>query len=189
MPLRRHHGRIHRAALAARWSFVGWMLSLFVLSAWGAEQVYQRPEDFVREAFGGKPPPAKVLWLTGERKKAVTRILGHPPPRLRLRYWLKGARSVWILEEIGKERPITVGVVVEDGRIRRLKVLIFRESRGYEVRHDFFTRQFEGATLKSGTRLDRRIDGISGATLSVRAVTKLARLALWLDQEVRGSGS
>jgi len=84
---------------------------------WGAEQVYQRPEDFVREAFGGHPPPAKVLWLTGERKKAVTRILGHPPPRLRVRYWLQGGTSVWILEEIGKERPITVGVVVENGRM------------------------------------------------------------------------
>jgi len=180
----RHDGDPRRA-LAARRVFV-WVLGLlFVPFVWGAEQVYQRPEDFVREAFGGHPPPAKVLWLTGERKKAVTRILGHPPPRLRVRYWLQGGTSVWILEEIGKERPITVGVVVENGRIRRLKVLIFRESRGYEVRHDFFARQFEGAALQDGSRLDRRIDGISGATLSVRAVTKLARLALWLDAEVR----
>jgi hypothetical protein len=33
--------------------------------------------------------------------------------------------------------------------------------------------------------LDRNIDGISGATLSVRALTRLARVALLLDAEVR----
>ena len=38
------------------------------------------------------------------------------------------------------------------------------------------------AGLKPGDELDRTIDGISGATLSTRALTKLARLALYLHQ-------
>jgi uncharacterized protein with FMN-binding domain len=84
------------------------------------------------------------------------------------------------LEEIGKEQPITTGIVVEDGKIDQVKVLVFRESRGFEVRYPFFTDQFRGATLREGLDLDREIDGISGATLSVRALTKLARLALLL---------
>jgi hypothetical protein len=62
--------------------------------------------------------------------------------------------------------------------------LIFRESRGWEVRHAFFTDQFDQATLTRNTELDRTIDNISGATLSVRAVTKLSRIALLLDQAV-----
>jgi Na+-transporting NADH:ubiquinone oxidoreductase subunit NqrC len=33
-------------------------------------------------------------------------------------------------------------------------------------------------------RLDRHIDGISGATLSVNAINKLSRLALYLHQQV-----
>ncbi len=36
--------------------------------------------------------------------------------------------------------------------------------------------------------LDRHIDGISGATLSVNAMKKMARLALLLHQETEGSG-
>ncbi len=143
--------------------------------------VYQTPAAFVAEAFAGQPPKPAVIWLTDETGKAVAGILQHRPNRLRVRYWARGAHSAWILEEIGKEKPITVGIVIDDGRIRYMKVLAFRESRGDEVRHAFFTRQFENATLRDDTRLDRPIDGISGATLSVRALTKLARVALYLD--------
>jgi hypothetical protein len=52
------------------------------------------------------------------------------------------------------------------------------------VRHDFFTREFDSAALDGGGELDRGIDGISGATLSVRAVTRLARVALTFHEHV-----
>jgi hypothetical protein len=103
---------------------------------------------------------------------------------MRIRYWAEGGRTAWIVEEIGKEKPITTGIVVNDGSIERVKVLIFRESRGWEVRHDFFTKQFHGATLNGHRELDRSIDGISGATMSVSAVTRLARMVLLLDRKV-----
>jgi hypothetical protein len=35
------------------------------------------------------------------------------------------------LDEIGKELPITIGVAVESGAIHNVRVLEFRESRGY----------------------------------------------------------
>ncbi|RMD78109.1 MAG: FMN-binding protein [Gammaproteobacteria bacterium] len=150
-----------------------------------APSVYQRPAAFLAEVFGGRPPRPRVLWLTGGLRRDVARILGHPPRSLRVRYWARDGRTAWILEEIGKERPITVGVVVRDGRIERLRVLIYRESRGMEVRHPFFTRRLEGARLRPDLRLDRRVDAVSGATLSSRALVRVARLALRLDQAVR----
>ncbi|WP_297527638.1 FMN-binding protein [Thiohalobacter sp.] len=150
-----------------------------------ARGVYQTPEAFLDEVFAGQVPEARVLWLRGEIRAGVKRILGHRYPSLRIRYWQRGPRTAWILEEIGKEQPITTGVVVENGRIERIRVLVFRESRGYEVRHEFFTRQFDQAGLDEEGRLDRHIDNISGATLSVRAMKKLARLALFLDRQIR----
>ena len=99
-----------------------------------------------------------------------------------------GERSAWILEEVGKVEPITLGVVVARGRIEAMKVLAYRESRGFEIRFPFFMDQYRGAQVDANTRLDRKIDGISGATLSVRAATRLARLALVLDREVEQSG-
>jgi hypothetical protein len=148
--------------------------------------VYQEPAEFVSETFLGNPPPPQVLWLTGTLGDTVHEILGHSPSSKRLRYWRDGQRSAWILEEIGKELPITTGIVVNGGQIERVRILVFRESRGWEVRHEFFTRQFDGASMNGRRELDRRIDGISGATLSVRAVEKLARLALLLDDQVSG---
>jgi hypothetical protein len=156
------------------------LLLLAVAGAALARGVYQAPDDFLAEVFAGNPPPAAVVWLRGEVKTAVADILGHDYPALRIRYWGKGKRSAWILDEIGKEKPITVGLVVEDNSLRTIRVLEFRESRGWEVRHGFFTDQFNGARLTDKQELDRSIDGISGATLSVRALKKLARLALYL---------
>lgn len=147
--------------------------------------VYQEPAAFIEEAFSGKPPASRMLWLDAAAQAEIGKILGHRYPAMRLRYWSEGPRSVWVLEEIGKEEPITVGVIVNRNRIELVKVLEFRESRGDEVRHPFFTRQFEGAGLRDSRQLDRSIDGISGATLSVRALTKLARLALYLDGVAR----
>jgi hypothetical protein len=103
---------------------------------------------------------------------------------MRVRYWQEQTQTVWIMDEIGKELPITTGIVVSNGAIDRVRVLVFRESRGWEVRHDFFTNQFKGASMQEDGRLNRQIDGISGATLSVRAVEKLARVALLLDPRV-----
>ncbi|HEB85500.1 MAG TPA: FMN-binding protein [Gammaproteobacteria bacterium] len=163
------------------------LLTFFVFMACAyaatARGVYQKQADFLSQTFTGNVPKPGLIWLTGKIRKAATQILQHKPSRLRVRYWARGMRSAWVLEEIGKEQPITLGIVINKGRIERLRVLAFRESRGDEVRHDFFTRQFSQAALKPDLQLSTSIDGISGATLSVRALQKLARLALYLDQQ------
>ncbi len=151
-----------------------------------AVRVLQAPEVFVREAFEGRPPSVRALWIGEELRREIETILGHRYRRMRVRYRARGDRSAWILDEVGKKRPITVGIVVDQGRIARLAILVYRESRGWEVEHPGFTGQFAGATLGEGGRLDRPIDGISGATLSVRAVERLARVALRLAREVSG---
>ncbi|MBE9567120.1 MAG: FMN-binding protein [Proteobacteria bacterium] len=150
---------------------------------------YQQPADFVNEVFDNTAPKPSVLWLKKDLKEQLSDILDHPYRGMRVRYWRQtdkdAARTAWILEETGKEKLITTGIVVNKGRIERVKVLIFRESRGWEVRHDFFTDQFKDAELQNNTQLNKHIDNISGATLSVRAVRKLAQIALLLDKTVQ----
>ena len=141
------------------------------------------PEAFIAEQFPEQTPAPKALWLTGKLGEQVSAILGHRPASLRARYWAQGSRSAWILEEIGKELPITVGISVQDGALHQVRVLIYRESRGWEVRLPSFTEQFEQLQLDQDLQLNGNIDGISGATLSVRALSKLARLALLLDSQ------
>ena len=163
------------------------LLSLVFSSVVIAGGVYQEPDDFINAVFDNKPPKADVLWLNKDLKKQIVDILDHKYKGLRIRYWSQEKRSAWILDEIGKEKPITAGIVINDGQIERVKVLVFRESRGWEVRHDFFTDQFKQAKLEANHRLDKNIDNISGATLSVRAVRKLAQIALLLDQQIQAA--
>ncbi|HZD54012.1 MAG TPA: FMN-binding protein [Woeseiaceae bacterium] len=150
----------------------------------GGQGRYLGTRDFLELAFGGEPPEAQTLWITKKYREPLESLLGHPFGSLRLRYWRNGGRTVWIIDEIGKERPITIGVVVEEDAIRDLRILEFRESRGWEVRYPFFTDQFRGAKLETNGKLDTGIDGITGATLSVGAVRRVARAALYLHEQV-----
>ena len=145
---------------------------------------YVETDDYLRGAFPAGVPAASTLWLKGPLREDVERLLGHRFAGLRVRYWYDGASSAWVLDEIGKELPITIGVSVSDGAINNVRVLEFRESRGWEVRYPFFTDQFVDARLQADEKLDRHIDGITGATLSVKAVTRIARVALLLHEHV-----
>ncbi|MCW8933402.1 MAG: FMN-binding protein [Gammaproteobacteria bacterium] len=149
-----------------------------------AKGTYQQPAEFVAEAFKQQPEP-QVIWVKGKLREQIENILQHKSLSKRVRYWKNESRSVWILEEIGKKKPITVGIVIDDNKISRLKVLVFRETRGWEVRYPFFTQQFNKLTLNSDNTLSETIDGISGATLSVRALEKLARIALLLNNTIQ----
>lgn len=148
-----------------------------------ASAVYQEPRAFLAETFAANVPPPRLLWITSKEQAVIRNILGHELNALRVRYWRLGEKSAWILKEIGKEQPITTGIVIEHGHIHSVKMLVYRESRGWEVRYPFFTDQFRGAHLDAKRALNRSIDGISGATLSVRAIKKLVRLALYFDQQ------
>jgi len=152
-----------------------------------AKGIYQRPDAFLQETFKQNVPKPQFIWFTGEVGKTVKSILNHKPSSLRTRYWQHDMRSVWILEEIGKEKPITVGIIVKQNKIVRIKVLIFRESRGWEIKRNDFTQQFKNIMLNKQRELSEHIDSISGATLSVNAVTKLSRVALYLDSQIKNN--
>lgn len=160
------------------------ILTMMLSTSVYAKGVYFEPELFLEQVFNGKTPKPDKIWVTKEVKKGIYNILGHDLGIIRVRYWNDGSKTAWILEEIGRDRPITVGLVVKEKKIEQVNVLIFRESRGWEVKYPFFTDQYKQATLIENNELDRKIDGISGATLSVHALTKVARLALYLDGQV-----
>lgn len=150
-----------------------------------AGDVYLSPQDFLHSVFGEQLPEPQALWLTGDKQSSTQHILGHAPDSIRVRYWQRGNKSAWILEEIGKTEPITAGFVVSNNSLQRTEILIYRESRGWEVRYPFFTDQFKGAQLSPQYKLDQPIDNISGATLSVNAIKRMARLVLYYARLIK----
>ena len=149
-----------------------------------ARGVYQEPDNFLNEIFSGEVPRVKKIWIERDLKQEIKNILGHDLGMLRLSYWQRDTRTAWVLDEIGKSLPITVGIVVNNNKVEVIRILVFRESRGWEVRYPFFLNQFIAAMLTEENQLNNGIDGISGATLSVRAVKKLAILALFLHKRL-----
>lgn len=160
------------------------IITLFFIHTAIAKGVYQTPLAFLEQTFSDNVPAVTTVWLTKDKRQVISDILQHTPAFIRVKFWKQKSKTAWILNEIGKEKLITVGVVIDNGQIKKLKVLEFRESRGWEVKHDFFTKQFNSASLKEGMQLNKSIDGISGATLSVRALKKIARIALYLEQQI-----
>jgi hypothetical protein len=148
-------------------------------------EIYKTTDNYVKQAFAVAPQPEKI-WITGEVKEQVEEILDRKFNQLRAEYWREGDKTVWILEEIGKYKPITTGFTVNGGKIEDVQVLVYRESHGWEVKYPFFTKQFKQVALTDDYGLDKQIDGISGATLSVNALKKMARLALYLHAKVIG---
>lgn len=170
-----------------RWRH-GWLTLVSLAlghAAYAGEGRYLEMDEFLSLAFPAAEPAPAVLWIDDTLRSQIESIVGHRFGALRVRYWEHAGRMAWVLDEIGKERPITIGVTVSDGAVELVRVLEFREPRGWEVRHAFFTDQFAGLRATTGQRLDRDIDGITGATLSVAAVTRVVRLALFLSESAR----
>ena len=159
------------------------MFLLSIMAANALAERYMTQDEFLQQAFPSGVFQRETLWLNKDVKAIAKQILKHEYRGLRIRYWGNNNTTAWILDEIGKEHPITIGVVINgraDGAvIADVKILEFRESRGWEVRYPFFTAQFAGVELQQDQQLNKTIDGISGATLSVRAVKKVAALALY----------
>jgi len=144
--------------------------------------------EFVSKQQPSSTFQTKTLWLKKEIQSNISNILNHKYPKLRLRYKINDEpntpTSVWYLNEIGKERPITFGVSIKNNRVQMIRVLEFRESRGFEISIPEFATQFENIGLNNSQQLDRNIDGITGATMSVSAMKKISRLAIFLHKYI-----
>jgi len=86
---------------------------------------------------------------------------------------------------IGKDQPITFLVAIDAAdRLKDVDILVYREPQGGEVAYEPWRRQFRGKTASDSLRVGREVRSISGATISVNAVTAgvkqlLNKLTAW----------
>lgn len=159
-----------------------WLLTAASAYAFELYKTFQTPEAFLAEVFDGSAPPPKTLALGQAEQSKIAAVFGRAFPQSRVRYWQQGTRTAWIFDDIGKEGyvPTTCGFVINNGQIEHLRVLIYRESRGEQVGEASFLNQIRGAQA-SGNGLNQSVDNISGATLSVKMMERMARTAIELD--------
>jgi len=86
---------------------------------------------------------------------------------------------LYVDEVLGKQLFITYAVAMGmDGHVRRVEILDYRETHGFEVRNPRWLKQFAGVGENSRLELNKDIKNISGATLSCRHVTEGVRRLL-----------
>ena len=141
-------------------------------------------EQFIEVAFGNKEALKGKLRFKDEVKTAAQKIMGNKYKKVLMRYWIEGNRTAWILNRIGKVKPITAGFIIEDCKVVSVHVLVYRESHGWEIKYPSFRDQFGGIGMQKNLKLDKSIDGISGATMSVSSMRIMTRLALAMNELV-----
>ena len=67
-----------------------------------AQGRYMENGEFLEAALGVADPDVGVIWITDSLRPTIEDILGHKFASLRVRYWHKGVKTAWILNEIGK---------------------------------------------------------------------------------------
>ena len=76
----------------------------------------------------------------------------------------------------GKEGAMSVGVCFDpSGVIQKVVILTFVEDHGRKVKEESFLKQFTGKKVASHFQVGDDIDGVSGATVSSKAVSEAVR--------------
>ncbi len=151
-------------------------------AAHAIDSVHETLDAFLAETFGVAVPAPKFLDLDTNAQSQISAALGHSYPQSRLRYWKANGKTAWVIMDKGKDgyQLTDSAFSVKGGAIDLARVLIYRESHGEEVADASFLNQFPGAHAVGG-KLDRKIDSISGATLSVLMMQRMAAAAIALD--------
>lgn len=157
------------------------------------EEVYLTPEQALKKAFPvSEKIDAEEIRFTPSQKDRVERRLGwrltdDPVTVYRGLSAGKTDGYAMIAEEIGKYKPITFLVkATPDFRVESVEVMVYREARGAEVRRSRFLHQFKNKTARSPLRINRDVVNITGATLSVRAMSAGVKRVLCVLEEVYG---
>ncbi len=147
------------------------------------EDVYlTKKEAFVVAFPGAEKIKKEKKWLTDTQKEAIGKILGEKYQDRRVTYYFglneegQPIGAMVIGNEIGRSYPITFMVVINpDGTVKDVEIMVYREPHGWEVRFESFLSQFFGRN--AGDLFDN-INNITGATLSVRSMTRGVKKAV-----------
>ena len=104
--------------------------------------------SFLSETFNGDVPKKQRLIVKGEAKDQIKSIMGNKYKKRLFSYWQDDTQQVWILNSIGKYKPITAAFSIQNCSVKSAHVLIYREQHGYEIKYPFFLTQFNDAKIE-----------------------------------------
>jgi len=143
---------------------------------------YLTVEQAQQSIFAGAQFTAAFVTLSDAQRSEIERRTGTIVRVKDQRVWRVSTGGFFIVDEVvGKHELITYAAGLNpDGTVRRIEIMDYRESYGYEVRNDSWRRQFVGKRDGDPVKLDVDIHNIGGATLSCRHITDGVRRLLAL---------
>ena len=156
----------------------------------GSIDIYLTEEEALKILFPkAQKIQAEELRLTPDQKLQIQDRIGWKFPEESFRAFkaeTDGTAEGYavIQETIGKHRPITYIVgITPQGKVFDVEIMVYRESKGSEVRRKRFNAQYEGKTAQDSISINKDIINITGATMSVRSVSAGVKRALVLVDE------
>lgn len=131
-------------------------------------KVYVSVEQAQRDMFGASALTPFPVALTSAQQDQLHDASSVSLPFVGNRVW-KTADGGWFVvdEVVGKHEMITYAVGINaDGSVRRVEILEYLESYGYEVAEVKWLQQFVGKSQAAPLKLGKDIENIAGATLS-----------------------
>src|SRR5437016_8098714 len=151
----------------------------------GSIDVYLTEEDALKILFPkAQKIQAEELRLTPDQKLRIQDRIGWKFPEESFRAFKAETDGTVdgyavIQETIGKHRPITYIVgITPHGKVFDVEIMVYRESKGSEVRRKRINAQYEGKTAQDPISINKDIINITGATLSVGSVSAVVKRAL-----------
>jgi Na+-translocating ferredoxin:NAD+ oxidoreductase RnfG subunit len=161
------------------------ILGLMGLALAGSKGVFFDPESSRRELFpSATGAVSDTLKLDSSLAAAAKALLRQPVGEKeavfeRVLNQEKAVGYIYRARERGKVELMDFAVALDTaGRVQRVLLTAYRENIGGEVGSKRFMDQFKGKSAGSALQLNRDIDGISGASLSSRAITLGVRKAV-----------
>ena len=155
---------------------------LLIIHYNGYSKISEEVENFISLQFNNQEPTKKRIIIKKDAQKLIKKIMGDKYKKRIFSYWQREDSTIWILNSIGKYKPITASFIIKDCKIESSHVLVYREQIGYEIKYPYFLLQFTDAKLDSNIKLNIKVDNISGATLSVNSMKRMARASLLLNK-------
>lgn len=131
-------------------------------------KTYLTEEQAQKQAFPGLGLTKTPTTVTAEQQAKMTDVSSVSQPFDGKSIW-KAADGGWFIidQVVGKHEFITYSVAINpDGTVKLVEIMEYNESYGYEVKETSWLQQFIGKTASSPIKLNKDIQGISGATLS-----------------------
>jgi Na+-transporting NADH:ubiquinone oxidoreductase subunit NqrC len=143
------------------------------LPAPGYAEKYLSVEEAQALMFPGDALEAHTVSLTPEQVKAIEKDARVRVRDRDVRVWRAKGGGLFIVDQVlGKHELITWALALDqDGAVKQVEILEYRETYGSEIKNARWRGQFVGKRAGATLELDGDIKNISGATLSCRHIT------------------